>query len=211
MRTLPAHLLDGLQAGDNVLLLCPRFEPAETVACIDLLIVEESTDGRVLYISFTHSPGDYREAWDRHADAPPEQVTIIDARGDTHSARESTGSAVEPATDGVFVPAVQRVDSPGDLTTIGVRATACLNAWEAADKYARPLVCFDSISTLLQYADTDRALEFLDTLAGRFADEDAIAHYHADPVAHDENTIGTMANIFDTVCEYENGEWTYRG
>jgi hypothetical protein len=211
MRTLPAHLLDGLQAGDNVLLLCPRFEPAETAACTDLLTVEGTSDEQILYVSFTRSPDDYREAWHRHADAAPERVTIIDARGDTRSARGSTDSVADPATDGGFVSALLRVDSPGDLTTIGVRATACLNAWEAADEDARPLVCFDSISTLLQYADTDRALEFLDTLAGRFADEDAIAHYHADPVAHDENTIETMANIFDTVCEYENDEWTYRG
>jgi len=210
MRTLPADLMDGIRAGDNVLVLCPRFEPAETGACIDLLTVTSAADRQVLYISFTNSAGDYREAWNRHADSPPERVTIIDARGDSRSVRRSTGAAADPAADGGFVPAVQRVDSPGDLTTVGVRATACLNAWAAAEGDARPLVCLDSISTLLQYADTDRAFEFLDALAGRFAVADAIAHYHVDPVAHDQETIETLTNIFDTVCEYENGEWTVR-
>lgn len=70
-------------------------------------------------------------------------------------------------------------------------------------------ICFDSITPLLQYVDSKQAYRFLHTLGGHIQSANAVAHYHMDPVAHDEQSVALVTSLVDAVVEIEeSGDWT---
>lgn len=69
-------------------------------------------------------------------------------------------------------------------------------------------MCFHSITALLQYADLSCVFRFLHVLTRHVDTVDGVAHYHIDPTAHDAQTLATIETLFDTVIEYEDGDWT---
>jgi 2C-methyl-D-erythritol 2,4-cyclodiphosphate synthase len=110
-------------------------------------------------------------------------------------------------SDGTVI-STTTVSEPGDLTGIGIKMNKALSAWEDDD--ARTHVCFDSLTTLLQYVDTRRAFQYLHVTTKRVESAGAIAHYHIDPEAHDEQTLATIESLFSDVFEYgtETGTWS---
>ena len=109
--------------------------------------------------------------------------------------------AVGPAADGVGSresAAVRAVPDPADLTGVGMAATE----WTRGRDPDRPaVVCVDSLSTILQYADAERAFRFLHALLGQFRTAGVDAHVHMDPAAHDDRTVGQFRQLFDAVRE----------
>jgi hypothetical protein len=63
------------------------------------------------------------------------------------------------------------------------------------------LLCFHSLTTLLQYADPQRTFRFVHTLGSRARSCGVIAHYHLDPAAHDAPTVATLEPLFDVVVD----------
>jgi len=187
-----------IRPGDNVLVCCPSFTSAEPRACLDLLTPGGSTDVHALSVLFTQSPGDHIDAWQRIAGAYPTRMRIVAVDADAGSKR--TTEAVD--TD----RAVERVGSPHNLTRLGVRVADCLDEWDGSAESV--VVCFQSLTTLLQYVDVESAVEFLDVVAERCTATDAIAHYHLDPQAHDEGTIDRLRELFGTTLTFEDGEWS---
>ena len=234
MHALGSRASRRIDRGDNVLVLCPSFEADEPAACVDLLTFDEPADKNVLCISFTESVADRRIIWERYAGSDPERAAVIDvtaeprpivsstdANGNGTDTDAETGTDAEADTDtvphthadsagGSFDPTLERVSSPSDLTTLGVRVTDRLDDWLPATGDDQTVVCFESISTLLQYADRQRTYEFLDAITQRIGTADAIAHYHMDPAAHDDETVARLKGLFDAVCECEAGEWRVR-
>lgn len=103
---------------------------------------------------------------------------------------------------------VTSISSPGNLATIGRSIDRCLSA----DDGGRTRVCFDSLTTLLQYVDTRPTYQFLHALLPRISNHDAIAHFHMDPAAHDETTSRIVESLFDVTVRYDEAadEWTTR-
>jgi len=191
-----------IRAGDNVLVCCPSFTGAEPRLCLDLLTPDGSTDVHALAVLFTQSPGEHVDTWRRVAGGYPTRMRVVAVDADSRSG-QSPGEADE--TD----RAVERVGSPHNLTQLGVRITDCLDEWDGV--VDRPtVVCFQSITTLLQYVDIEGAVEFLGVVTERCAATDAVAHYHVDPQAHDDDTIDRLADLFGTTLAFDDGEWTVR-
>jgi hypothetical protein len=145
------------------------------------------------------------DSWRRHGGLP-EKVAIITA--DTaRSATATDGGSAMQQSDGTVV-STTTVSGPGDLTGIGIKMNKALSAWEDDD--ARTHVCFDSLTTLLQYVDTKRAFQYLHVTTKRIESAVALAHYHIDPNAHDEQTLATIGSLFSDVFEYgtETGTWS---
>jgi len=92
--------------------------------------------------------------------------------------------------------AVRTVSDPTDLTGVGIAVGEWVRARDADE---RPIVCLDSLSALLQYADRERAFRFLHALAAQIRSAGATAYVSVDPGAHDEATLGTFRTLFDTV------------
>lgn len=197
-----------IEVGENVLLLCPAFEPAGTSACLDLLTPWDPAEANILCVSFMRSVEKLRTEWDQHVGTTPGDAAVVDVAADTRSAGTVEIASGEAIADTTFAPRVEEVTTPSDLTTLGVRITDCLSDWEAQATTRRTVACFESITTLLQYADRERTSKFLHVLTDHFASADATAHYHLDPAVPDEETREMLITLFDVVCEYDQGEWT---
>ncbi|QLH76756.1 hypothetical protein HZS55_05310 [Halosimplex rubrum] len=191
-----------IRPGDNVLVCCPSFTGAEPRACLDLLTPDGSTDVHALSVLFTQSPGDHVDAWQRIAGAYPTRMRIVAVDADARSDR--TDETAGPDAD----RSVERVGSPHNLTRLGIRVADCLDEWDGSAETV--VVCFQSLTTLLQYVDVESAVEFLDVVTERCAATDAVAHYHLDPEAHDDETIDRLSELFETTLRFDDGEWTVR-
>jgi len=199
-----------IDVGENVLLLCPAFEPAGTSACMDLLTPANPAEANILCISFMRSRDELRTEWDQHVGTAPGDAAVVDVAAETRSAGAGETASGELPADTTFTPRIEHVTTPSDLTTLGVRITDCLSDWDAQATTRRTVACFESITTLLQYADRERTFKFLHVLTDHFASAEAIAHYHLDPTVTDEQTLDMLITLFDVVCEYDQSEWSVR-
>lgn len=104
---------------------------------------------------------------------------------------------VDPSAPTGFegVDAVRVVETPEDLTGVGIAVTDWL---AARDPDERPVVCLEGLSTMLQYVETDRAFRYLHEVLGRCRSEGAAVHGHLDPAAHDDTTVARIRQLFDT-------------
>ena len=184
--------------GSNVLVLAPVMDADTSAVCSDLLHVEQPSEEAVLLVTFTQGADVRVEAFREHADGKPADLHVVDVSGETRS------SSDEPS----HVPGrvVDVVSSPTDLTGIGIAINEQLGEWAPGD--LQVVLCFHTLTTLLQYASEDRVFQFLHVLTSRVSSIDAVAHYHLDPVAVDDRTVHTLMQLFDVVVRQNpDGEW----
>lgn len=189
---------------NSVLLLVPSMEPADDECCAELLWRGDVEDKNVLSVTLTDSPDDRMAAWDVHADGQPAETAFVDVGDRTRSVAAKDASIEVPGRD----ITIETVSSPGDLTGMGMRVSEILSRW--AGDGNEVVVCFHSLTALLQFVDLQRAFQFLHVLTARIDNVGATSHFHMDPTAHDERDINTLTSLFDAVVAFEDGEWTVR-
>jgi hypothetical protein len=145
--------------------------------CTSLHRVDTTTD--VVVVTYTRDPSEYLADL---ADAAVGEVVVITV-GD---------AAPDIDSDGVTT---RQVDAPADLTQLGIELD------EALDGREQVSVCFDSVTTTLQYADYDDVFEFLHAVTGRLRAADARAHIHVNPIAHDDQVLAGLTTLFDARIE----------
>jgi len=175
----------------NVLLSAPAMAGDERTVCTDLLLGGDAAETSVLWVTFRRDPGACIEQWTGATDDPPRHGAVI-AVGDAGDVD------VEWAT-------VESVNSPSDLTGLGIDIGEFLSAWDG-----NVVVCFDSLTAMLQYVELETAYEFLHAITGQLYAADARAHFHIDPSAHDERTVDSITSLFDAVVELGDGDPTVR-
>lgn len=182
----------------NVLLLAPSIGSVESDACHTLLGQTPPESTNVLGVTFTQTPAERVERWQEHADGPPARGGIV--------AVGQTGSDVDE-----HAWAIKEVENPTDLTGVGIELSELLSGMAAvAEEENETIVaCFDSVTSLLQYADLQRTFRFLHVVTGRIKSVDGLGHFHVDPAAHSEQDLATIRGLFDAVVEVnEDGEFT---
>jgi len=167
----------------NVLLCAPSMSGGEAEACTDLLIPSSPADATALWVTFRSDATDCVDQWVAETDERPAEAAVV-------VVGESPGSQPEGVT-------VEHVSSPSDLTGLGITIGELLSGWETP-----PVVCFDSLTAMLQYVDVETAYEFLHAITGQLYAADARAHFHIDPTAHDRTTVDSIASLFDAVVEF---------
>lgn len=95
---------------------------------------------------------------------------------------------------------VEYVNSPGDLTGLGIGVTEQLRRFFEEDTQ-EVRIAFHSLSTLLMYSDIETVFRFLHVLTGRIDDMDAIGFFTIDPTTHEEGTVNTLKQLFDGAIE----------
>lgn len=193
----------------SVLLLSSAMATEGDRACADLLLPDEE-EGNALWIAYTKSPDEQVRRYHARADGRPTNVGVISVDSGARATAAMGGSDANGGPSGPAGPGgpTATVTNPNDLTGLGIRVTEYLQEW--ADSDGRTVVCFDSLTALLQYVDLQTAYEFLHVLTGRFAAVDAFAHFHMDPSAHDDKTVETMTMLFDAAIELDGDERTVR-
>lgn len=143
--------------------------------------------------------------WQKHTGELSANTRII-------SVGDFTRSTTVHSTESDFPEAPFQIDTvsePNNLAELGIRVGEHLSACEGNQN--QTIMCFHSLTNLLQNAGLLTVFRFLHVLSGRLSSAGAISHYHMDPSAHDEQTLRTIAPLFDAVIEVsEDGEWAIR-
>ncbi|MFT4946268.1 MAG: hypothetical protein ACI8TL_000501 [Natronomonas sp.] len=184
--------LSDLSDVSNVLLLAPSLGGQGNDICLDLLTQTAPSETNILAISYTDTPQEWVESWLGHVGVSPIRGGVV-----------SVGQAESEIDDPSW--AVKTVENPSDLTGIGIELSELLSGMAtAAGDDEHIAVCFDSITSLLQYADLQRAFRFLHVVTGRVKTVGGIGHFHLDPDAHDPQTLATLKGLFDAVIEVDD-------
>ena len=188
--------LSALSGVSNVLLLAPSLGGHSDEVCFDLLAERPPSETNVLVVSYTQTPGELIEDWDTHVGVPPVRGGVVSV-GQGEAGSDEASWAVKP------------VENPSDLTGVGIELSELLSGMaSAADENEHIAVCFNSITSLLQYADLQRGFRFLHVVTGRVKTVGGVGHFHIDPDAHDAQTLATLKGLFDAVVEVnDDGSW----
>jgi hypothetical protein len=196
-------LTERLGGANSTLLLSSSFAAETEESCTNLLHQEAANDSNVLWVSYTKSPDQQLRRWQSHASDRPANMGMVSVEDSTRSVAGDGGGNGASELMGPNRP-VETVSSPNDLTGLGISITEYLTDWAENDN--KTVVCFDSLTALLQYVELETAYEFLHIITGRMAAVDAFAHFHMDPDAHDEQTLESIATLMDAVVEIDDGE-----
>lgn len=148
------------------------------------LLVEGVAEPNVLFVTYARQVTDCLE---QLADETVGNVSVI-----TVGEASSTADRDDIRTSSV--------STPSDLTGLGIELSDALSAWDGP-----VLVCFDSLTSMLQYVEFDTAYEFLHAVVGQIHGADARAHFHVDPGAHDETTLAGIASLLDARISVGDG------
>lgn len=204
---------DGSEALDDassVLLLTPSLSDDEDELCTDLHCSHDALAENVLWVSYTKSPDTQLRRWRAHGRGQPSNLGIVSVGESTRSAAMAmSGSGPGGSgTDGSSTGLIETVSKPNDLTGLGIRINEHLHRWDGNG--FQTSVCFDSLTAMLQYVDIETTYEFLHILTGRFYEAGAVAHFHMDPGAHDEQTVERLVSLCDAVVDITGSERAIR-
>ena len=187
--------------GESVLLLSSPLDRPTSAKCLPPPGAAAS-ESDVITVSLDESVHRVTQNWRREAGGLPSRLAVIAIGEIDRSAIPDGGSG---PTDRPSNVSTASVSSPGDLTGLGIKLSQCLSSWSADAKPTA--VHFDSLTTLLQFADLKRVFQFVHVVTGRIESADAVGYFHLDPAAHDDQTVATLRGIFDGVYEYGSDGW----
>lgn len=164
--------------------------------CADAVdeVGDEATADLVV-VALAGSPARWLDQWHETAPGRATSATFVvdDAAAWTAGDPRDRIETAAPADTEV---GVETVDSAGNLTDLGVTLTEVLES----DPDERPTVlCFQSVTVLLQYAEPDAVHRFLHTLTGHAAALGVDGHFHLHADAHDDRTVASLRPLFDDI------------
>ncbi|WP_232688548.1 DUF7504 family protein [Halobacterium zhouii] len=180
-----SELVDDLEDATNILVMERHSDEASHDVHETLL--STMTEGRndVLVVTFS-SPDSWLNAWAEHVSHDDSNLGLIwltETEG-----REGTHGQAQ----------VRSVD-PRDLTGVGMAIQDFFDAVPSNSTAAT--VCFDSLTEILAYTSVSTLFRFVRVLTQQMNKADAVAHYHIDPVAHDQQSLARLTPPFDARIE----------
>jgi len=178
-----------VKPGTNVLVLAPSLSEEKETTCLDLQAAGPPERLNVLRISYSGAPEELVTQWrDQHGELPARMglVTVGDQPGHHRNGAD--------LPDPIFVTTA----NPNDITGLGMRLNNYLNDH---DDDSQLVACLDSMTEMLQFADLQPVFKFLHMFAGQLRDADAVAHFHLDPGAHDDQTVSRLKPLFDDAVD----------
>lgn len=195
--------LPSVSAPANVLLLAPAMSRGQDDCPA---VGRDHADAERLVVVLLNGALEPRlDLWRRDGGLP-EDVCVVTCEG-IRATTAAPGAATTVTTPAGSVP-TRTVSSPGNLTDLGLAIDRCLSACAADD--GRVHVCFDSLTTLLNYVDVQRAFRFLHGLVPRVRSAGGLAHFHMDPVAHDDRATAIVGSLFDATYRYHEADDAWR-
>lgn len=175
-----------IDPGTNVLLQAPSLSAARHDRCQELLAPGDPAGLDVLRITYSDDPQSLLDDWRETVGEMPARTGIVVVGG----AADFEGVTEPTEGDTVAVTTA----NPNDLTGLGMRLNNYLNDVDPEDQL---VVCLDSLTELLQFADIQSAFKFLHMFTGQLREANGIAHFHIDPDAHDTKVISQLKPAFD--------------
>ncbi|WP_452176539.1 DUF7504 family protein [Halobacterium litoreum] len=151
-------------------------------------LTERETD--VLVVTFSR-PGPWLDAWGDQ---------LVSAGSNLGLVRLSETDRREGRRNGAHVRSV----NPNDLTGLGMAIRDFFDG--AASSPNDAVVCFDSLTELSEYNSVRTLFRFLRVITQQVSTEDATAHFHVDPVAHDSQSLARLKPPFDAHVKCEDAD-----
>lgn len=189
-------------SGTSVLLLDPSGDVVSGEHCEAALTPADPARENVLFVTYDRevSPDDLWDRWDAAIGTPPAELGIIAIGDETRSSAARSASSRPAGPDpGHAGPVITTIADPTDLTALGTAIVTYLDGWEANDD--RTVVCFNSITTLLEHVGVETAFGFLYTLTGYIDRNGATAHFHLDQTVHHAETVEVLRDVFDRTVD----------
>jgi hypothetical protein len=95
---------------------------------------------------------------------------------------------------------VRTVNSPGDLTGIGIEFSEVARNAEA-EQIDRLRIAFDSLSPLLMYVELQRLFRFLHVFTSQIQSRNWLGLFAIDPDSHEEQVVNTLSQLFDGMLQ----------
>jgi len=185
------------ESPSNVLCACPAVSSSRGAHCRNLL-TREGTPGTVIGVTVATSPGERLAEWRDAIDPSTTQLSFVNV---THGGRSAAMSS-DGLGDWDRTPADVVEIEEMDLRRLGTEITSQLQ--QASE--APVVLCFDSLTDVLQFESQERIHRFLNVLTARVEETGAYAHYHIDSDGHADRTFETLAPVFDETVS-AGAEW----
>lgn len=183
----------------NVLLSGSSMNEHTEETCHDLLQAAPASELDVLQISYTETAERIARDWPDVFETRPANGAVISAVGGVPvNGQGANGSSQFKRVDGVQMAAI----NPNDITGLGMRVSTFFERISGSDNQL--VVGFDSLTSLLQYVDVDDCYRFLNMFTGQLRASGAQAHFHLDPMACDDRTLGRLRSVFDEEITVED-------
>lgn len=184
-------MVQGSQAGQNVLIEVAPFDETAEEALYHRLSQSPPTDTNLLVMSYRQDPDTWLSEWQVHVNEVPADLGYIHV-GETTRSAASASAGNPPARTHGFVEALS---DPADLTGLGILVSQYLKEW--ANTENQIVIYLDSLTALLQFVDLNTAYRFLHVLTGRVKSVGGRTYYRVDPDAHETQTIATIQSLMD--------------
>lgn len=183
---LPPEILAAVDPGTNILVAGPAMSGKRQLMLEILSQGASIGDGSVVVTS-TDPAGEIVADFQEVLDVEETYLRIIDCVG-SQSGADATGDIV------------RSVNSPGDLTGIGIEFSEV--AREAEDEGVKRLrIAFDSITPLLMYVDLQRLFRFLHVFTSQVQSRNWLGLFAIDPDSHEEQVVNTLSQLFDGMVQ----------
>ena len=177
------------QPGTNVLVMAPSLSDGKRTNCLELQAGAPLDELDVLRVSYSDSPGELVAEWRDHHGGLPARLGIIIVGDQPGGYRND-----DELSEQVFATTA----NPNDITGLGMRLNNYLND---GDRDRQLVVCFDSMTEMLQFAELQPVFKFLHMFTGQLRETDAVGHFHLDPGAHEDRTISRLKPLFDDAID----------
>jgi KaiC/GvpD/RAD55 family RecA-like ATPase len=179
--------VEGVPRGSTLLVVGPPMTGKRTLA-MELLAAGFDEEG-VAVVSTDSSAADIRTAIAQYADSPADELPlgVVDCVGDSHGT-ESLG------------PLDSRVNSPADLTGIGMQLTALLEELYG-EHSSRLRVGLLSLTTMSMYAAPEQVVRFLHVVTNRIREAEGVGFVVAHADTMDEAHLQRLRSFVDGVVE----------
>jgi len=152
---------------------------------------DPAADVLLLVVTYTRTPADVVADW-RAAPVPTpgrfHVVTVQERPGTDDLPPEAVATTTAATTN------------PNDLTGLAMRLQDVLSD---VDDYEHVLLCFDSVTVLLQYQSVQSAFKFLHMLTSQLREAEVVGNFYVDPTAVDDRTLARVRTVMDEEVELE--------
>ena len=186
-------MTESSRRGRTVLLRGPTLSGPADEAVYDALCGTDSAETDLLVVSYKRGPDAWLQEWARHVGERPAGFDYVHVGGATRSAAATAGGT------GGHPLAATAVRDPADLTELGIRVSEIVERRGRSDR--RLVVYFETLTSLLQFVELERAYRFLHVLTGRVKNVGGTFYARLDGDAHDERTVATLQTLVDDSVE----------
>lgn len=182
-----------IKKGSNFLLIGPSMTGKEAILNQIISYGATEKDNAVMMVT-TREPAihilDYLKK--RTPDLPLSNVGIVDCVSQMHD-----NNVVETQN-------IKIVNSPIDLTGIGVKISQFFEDFYMKKKIHNIQLHINSLSTIMMYSNLQTVFRFLNVYTGRIKAAEGLGIYVIDSGMHDEKSIATLQQLCDGLIEVKS-------